>query len=131
MGFLDRRTISVLMTILFVAGILGVLWLARRPVIAFIFAIFFAHLLDPVVVRFQDWMHLSRGKAVGVTYLAILCGLVLFGLTVGPHILSQGQRLPDLFEQVTSGSIAWQVGNQQGWSNATEARIQQWLVSNQ
>jgi predicted PurR-regulated permease PerM len=131
MGFLDRRTISVLVTILFVIGTIGVLWLARRPLITFIFAIFFAHLLEPAVVRFQDWMHLSRGKAVGVTYLAILCVLVLFGLTVGPHILSQGQRLPDLFERVTSGSIAWQVGNQQGWSNATEARIQQWLVSNQ
>jgi predicted PurR-regulated permease PerM len=108
-----------------------VVWVARRPFISFIFAIFFAHLLEPIVVRFQGWMHLTRGKAVGVTYLAILCGLAIFGLTVGPHIFHQAQRLPDLLDRVTSGSIAWQVGNQQGWSNATEARIQRWLVSHQ
>jgi predicted PurR-regulated permease PerM len=131
MGFLDRRTISVLVTILFVVGILGALWLARRPLITFIFAIFFAHLLEPVVARFQDWMHLSRGKAVAVTYLAILCGLVIFGLTVGPHIIQQGKRLPELLQGVTSGSIAWQVGSQQGWSSATEARIERWLISHQ
>jgi predicted PurR-regulated permease PerM len=131
MGFLDRRTVSVLVTILFVAGILGVLWLARRPLLTFIFAIFFAHLLEPIVVRFQDWMHLSRGKAVAVTYLVILFGLVIFGLTVGPHIIQQAQRLPELLQGVTSGSIAWQVGNQQGWSSATEARIERWLVSHQ
>ena len=131
MGFLDRRTISVLLTILFVVGILGLLWMARRPVICFIFALFFAHLLEPVVKRFQGWMHLSRGKAIAVTYMAILVGLLIFGLTVGPHIIQQGQRLPQLLEQVTSGTIAWQVGTQQGWSNATEARIQSWLVSHQ
>jgi predicted PurR-regulated permease PerM len=131
MGFLDRRTISVLMTILFVAGVLGVLWLARRPVIIFIFAIFFAHLLEPIVGRFQEWLHLTRGKAVAVTYLALLFGLVIFGLTVGPHVVQQGQRLPDLLQGVTSGSIAWQVGSQQGWSSATEARIERWLVSHQ
>lgn len=131
MGFLDRRTISVLLTILFVAGILALVWLARRPVTAFIFALFFAHLLEPVVSSFQEWLHLSREKAIAVTYLAILLGLLIFGLTVGPHIIQQGQRLPDLLQNVTSGTIAWQVGSQQGWSSATEVRIQRWLISHQ
>ena len=48
MGFLDRPNHSVLLTILFVVGILGLLWMARRPVICFIFALFFAHILEPV-----------------------------------------------------------------------------------
>ena len=128
---LDRRTISVLLTILVAAGILALIWLARRPVVIFIFAILFAHLLEPAVERFEGWLHLSRGKAVAVTYLAIVAGLLGFGLTVGPHIIQQGQRLPSLMEQVKSGNIAWQVGGEQGWSSATEARIQQWLVANQ
>src|SRR5215831_4192749 len=131
MGILDRRTISVLLTILVVAGILSLVWMARRPVIAFIFAIFFAHLLEPVVERFQGWLHLSRGKSVAVTYLVILAGLLIFGLTVGPHIIQQGERLPRLLENVKSGQIAWQVGSQQGWSSATEARIQNWLAAHQ
>jgi predicted PurR-regulated permease PerM len=131
MGFLDRRTISVLLTILVVAGILSLVWMARRPVIAFIFAIFFAHLLEPVVERFQGWLHLSRGKSVAVTYLVILAGLLIFGLTVGPHIIQQAERLPRLLENVKSGQIAWQVGSQQGWSSSTEARIQNWLAAHQ
>src|SRR5215471_4553139 len=131
MGFLDRRTISVLLTILVVAGILSLVWLARRPVIAFIFAIFFAHLLEPVVERFQGWLHLSRGKSVAVAYLAIVAGLLIFGLTVGPHIVHQATRLPSLLENVKSGQIAWQVGRQQGWSSTTEARIQNWLATHQ
>src|SRR5215471_7140225 len=131
MGFLDRRTISVLLTILVVAGILALLWMARRPVITFIFAIFFAHLLEPVVERFQGWLHLSRGKSVAVTYLAIVAALLIFGLTVGPRIIHQATRLPGLLENVKSGQIALQVGRQQRWSSATEARIQNWLATHQ
>jgi predicted PurR-regulated permease PerM len=131
MGFLDRRTVSVLLTILVVASILGLVWLARRPVITFIFAIFFAHLLEPVVERFQGWLHLSRGKSVAVTYMVIVAGLLIFGLTVGPRIIHQATRLPGLLENVKSGQIAWQVGRQQGWSSATEGRIQNWLAANQ
>src|ERR1041385_6274624 len=64
MGFFDRRTISILITILVFAGFIGLLWLARLPIISFIFAIFFAHLLDPVIHRFETWVRVSRGKAV-------------------------------------------------------------------
>jgi len=131
MGFLDRRTISVLLTILVVAGVLSLVWLARRPVITFIFAIFFADLLEPIVERFQGWLHLSRGKSVAVTYLVIVAGLLIFGLTVGPRIIHQATRLPGLFENVKSGQIAWQVGRQQGWSSATEDRIHNWLAAHQ
>jgi predicted PurR-regulated permease PerM len=131
MGLLDRRTISVLLTVLFFAGILAVVWIARRPVIAFIFAILFAHLLEPVVGRVQEWLHLTRGKAVAAIYLVIAAGLLIFGLTVGPHIVRQGTRLPALFENVKSGQIAWQVGSQQGWSSTTEARIQNWLAAHE
>lgn len=131
MRFLDRRTISVLLTIGVTGGAIALIWVARRPVISFIFAIFFAHLLEPIIGRFEGWLHLSRGKAVAVTYLAMVAGLLIFGLTVGPRMVHQGERLPALLEQVKSGSIAWQVGSQQGWSRATESRIQNWLATHQ
>src|SRR5262252_345363 len=112
MAFFDRKTVSVLTTILVFAGLLGLIWLARFPIIAFIFAVFFAHLLEPVVGRFQGWFHVSRGKAVAITYLAIFGGLAVFGITLGPRIVDQGQRLsetlPSLFEKIRTGSIAWQ-----------------------
>jgi len=68
MAFLDRRTVSILFTILTFAGVLGLLWLARLPVIVFIFAVFFAQLFEPIIQRFESWWRLSRGKAVAVAY---------------------------------------------------------------
>jgi predicted PurR-regulated permease PerM len=102
---------------------------------SFIFAILFAHLLEPVVGRFQAWFHVSRGKSVAITYLAIFGGLLIFGITAGPRILDQGERLseelPSLFERVKTGSIVWEFGGKQGWSAGTEMRIQNWLVEHQ
>jgi predicted PurR-regulated permease PerM len=135
MAFLDRRTVSVLSTILTFAVVLSLLWLARLPVIAFIFALFFAQLLEPVVARLESRLGFRRGRAVAITYLAIVLALVIFAVTVGPIIWQQGRKLaetlPGLLENVRSGNIAWQVGQQQGWSAQTEMRIQQWLVVNQ
>ena len=135
MQFLDRRTISILTTILVFAGFLGLVWLARFPIISFIFAIFFAQLLHPVVERFQAWFRVSRGKSVAITYLAIFGGLIIFGLTAWPRILDQAQHLsqtlPSLFENVRTGSIVYQIGGRLGWSAETEAGIQDWLVQHQ
>jgi predicted PurR-regulated permease PerM len=70
-----------------------------------------------------------------VTYFAMFGGLLIFGATVGPSIIQQGQRLsetlPSLLENVKSGNIAREFGGQQGWSYQNQVRIQQWLVSHQ
>jgi len=135
MEFLDKRTASVLITILlfFAAG--AFLYLAGRVLIVFLFAIFFAYLLDPLVSRIEQWRPISRGSrtiAILEVY-AILClvvGIVL--LLVGPAIMNQGRRLgdalPGLFEKVTSGQIAWQIGSNRGWSYNTQIRVQQFLA---
>ena len=135
MTLLDRRTISVLVTILAFAGVLALVWLARLPLIAFTFAVFFGEFLEPVVERFQSWLRLSRAKAIAAVYLGIVVGLVVFGLTVGPRIVQQVQllstTLPDLLENVKSGNVARQLGEQRGWSYDNQVRIQQWLVAHQ
>src|SRR5262245_35009888 len=135
MPFFDRRTVSVLTTVLAFAGFLGLVWLARLPIIAFIIAIFFAQLLEPIIGQFQKWFRVSRGKAVAITYVVIFGVLAVFGATLGPRILDQAQRLaqtlPSLFEQVRTGSIAWQVGGQHGWSIQTESWLQDWLIQHQ
>src|SRR5262249_7299425 len=77
----------------------------------------------------------SRAKSVAITYLAIFGGLAIFGATIGPRIVEQGQHLsetlPSLFEKIKTGSIAYQFGSQQGWSMQTEIRIQNWLIQHQ
>ena len=49
--------------------------------------------------RFQGWMHLSRGKAIAVTYMAILVGLLIFGLTVGPILFSRVNGCPSFLNR--------------------------------
>ena len=49
MSFPDRRTSNVLLTILFFAFVLTIMYVARGVIIIFCFAILFAYLIDPVV----------------------------------------------------------------------------------
>src|SRR5947209_14560117 len=112
--------------LLFALG-LGFLYVARQTLILFLFAIFFAYLINPLVERLQNPLH-GRGRAVAVIYLLLLMGLALLVFFVGPHVTRQaarlGQSMPQLMEKVGSGQIAVEIGKERGWSRATQVRIQ-------
>ncbi len=133
MGFLDRTTLRVAATVLFLAAVLGFCWLARKPLLAFLFAVLFAYLLEPIVRRVEGWTHRGRGLSVGLVYLALLIALVVLGFTLGPRLMTEARHLsqsaPALYEKVASGNIAWQVGEQRGWSYETEKKVQQFLAA--
>jgi predicted PurR-regulated permease PerM len=133
MGLLDKTTLRVAATLLLLAAVLVTLWLAAKPLLTFLFAILFAYLLEPIVARVQQWTHRSRAVSVGIVYLGLLIVLVVVGLAVGPRTISEAQHLsqnaPALYEKVASGNIAWQVGQQRGWSHETQERLQQLLAS--
>jgi predicted PurR-regulated permease PerM len=78
MNLIDKRTASVLFTVLIFALLLGLIYQARRPLTAFIFAILFAYLLDPIVARFQAWLRASRGLSSW-----------LLGSRLGPEFLQR------------------------------------------
>jgi len=63
----------------------------------------------------------ANGVAFGIVFL-----------TVGPRIVDEGQKLgitlPSLLDNVTSGQIAWTVGDRYHWSYSTRAYMQQLLV---
>ncbi len=69
MSLIDVRTSRVLFTVLLFALGLGFLYIARRTLIAFLFAVFFAYLMDPAVSRVEKWVR-GRGRAIGLIYLA-------------------------------------------------------------
>ncbi len=133
MSLLDRNTLRVLFTILAAASLLGFVWLARKPLLAFLFAMLFAYLLDPLISLLQKWTHCGRGVAIAITYTAILAGVLTVGLAVGPRVVEEGRHLsqaaPELYNKVASGSIALQVGKARGWSEQTQARLQQFIVA--
>ena len=133
MAIFDARTARVLFTALvFLLG-LSFLYVARRTFIAFLFAIFFAYLMEPAVSRLEKWLH-GRGRAIALIYVLLLVGLGLFVFFVGPRITHQaarlGESLPDLLKRVSTGSIAQDIGKEHGWDGATRDRLQKLLVQN-
>ncbi len=67
MTILDSRTSRVLLTILLFALGLGFLYAARRTLILFLFAIFFAYLINPAVLRLDKFAR-GRTRAIAVIY---------------------------------------------------------------
>jgi predicted PurR-regulated permease PerM len=136
---LDSRTSRVLLTAFLFAVGLGFLYAARRTLILFLFAIFFAYLINPAVGRLTKLVR-SRVWAITVIYLLLLVALGLFGFLVGPRIARQGSRLgaslPGLVDKANAGQLSGQIGqitarigNERGWSVDTQKRIQGFLLS--
>jgi predicted PurR-regulated permease PerM len=136
---LDSRTSRVVFTLLFFALILGFLYAARRTLILFLFAIFFAYLINPAVGRFEKFVH-GRTRAIAVIYFLLLLAVGLFFVLAGPRISRQGSRLgqalPSLMDKATSGQLSTPIGElaariskEHGWSAATQARIQGFLLN--
>lgn len=126
MTIIDSRTSRVLFTVLLFALALGFLYAARQSLILFLFAIFFAYLINPIVERLQKPLR-GRGRAIAAIYILLLLGLALVVFFVGPQVTKQAARLgaawPELTKKVSSGQIAVDIGQQRGWSGATQARI--------
>jgi predicted PurR-regulated permease PerM len=136
MGFPDRRSVNVLLTILLFAVAIAILYAARRIFLIFVFAILFAYLIDPVVRFLQRHSLLFknlRGPHVVEAYLAflILAALALHG--VAPQISRYTTRLfkegPVLVDKFTTGEIATEIGERYGWSEAGTIRLKSFLVS--
>lgn len=139
MTILDSRTSRVLFTVLLFALGLGFLYAARRTLIIFLFAVFFAYLINPAVGRLDKLVR-GRGRAIAVIYLLLLVALGLVVFFAGPRISRQsarlGQALPGLVDNAGNGQLSGQIGelaarigSQHGWSETTQARIQDFVGS--
>ncbi len=122
---IDKKTVQVLFTALIFALGLLFLYAAWRVIIAFLFAVFFAYLLDAPVSRLETWLKGSRVAAIGVVYVIFVGILVLVFALAGPAVIGEVQTLtqqsPHLSETLS------QVGSQHGWSTETVERIQTYI----
>jgi predicted PurR-regulated permease PerM len=120
--------------VLLFALVLGFLYVARDTLIAFLFAIFFAYLMSPLVTRLERLLK-GRGRAIAVIYSLLLVLVVVFFVAVGPKVTREGaklgQSIPALLARLSSGEIARQVGANHGWSLNTTEFVQSFLVSHQ
>lgn len=130
MSLVDTRTTQVLFTVLLFVLALGFLYVAHHTLIAFLFAIFFAYLMDPAVSRLEKWVR-GRGRAIAIIYLLLVLLLATFFFFVGPQIAHQAQRLSEskLLDSVGSGQIAVQIAAEHGWSKKTTQMVTGFLAN--
>lgn len=127
----DARTARVLITVLLFALGLGFLYAARETLIAFLFAIFFAYLMSPLVSYLERLLR-GRGRAIAVIYLLLIGLIVLFFASTGPRIAREserlGQSLPAL-SQLSSGQIAQRLEQQHGWNSRVVDLLRNYLAN--
>ena len=135
MAFPDRRTADVLLTILFFAVVCAAIYCARRIILVFILAVFFAYLIDPVVKFLQRHSLIVRnlrGPAVVEVYLVLLVLVALLGYTFAPGIARNTVKVidevPVLIDGLSTGDIATQLGGKYGWSEGQEFRMRAFLA---
>lgn len=132
MRLFDKRTAQVLFTALVFALVLLFLYAAWRAIITFLFAVFFAYLLEAPVSKFQTWLRGSRGGAIAVVYLLFVAVLVLVFSLLGPPVVREAQKLteqaPEWASNVSSGQILQQLGERHGWSQATVNQFKDFLL---
>jgi predicted PurR-regulated permease PerM len=119
MPIADARTARVLITVLLFGLGLGFLYVARQTLVAFLFAIFFAYLMSPLVSQLEKLLH-GRGRAIAVIYLLLLGLVVLFFVSMGPRIGREGARLSQALptlSHLNSGQIAQQLEQEHGWNS--------------
>lgn len=132
MPLIDTRTTRVLLTVLLFVLALGFLYAAHRTLIAFLFAIFFAYLMDPAVSHLDRWVH-GRGRAIALIYALLIIVLATFFVFVGPHIARETQRLTESLPVLTAPNslqqLADKFGREHGWSDSTIGHLKDFLAS--
>ena len=89
MLLVDSRTARALITVLLFALGLGFLYMARTTLIAFLFAIFFAYLMSPLV-NYLEKVLKGRGRAIAVIYVLLFGLVILLLVSAGPKVTREG-----------------------------------------
>jgi len=134
MAILDSRTARALTTVLVFVVAVWFVYEVRSTLILVLFAVFFAYLLEPIVLRMERSPigRNSRGLAIVETY--VICGgvltllLFIFGPRIADDMRQLIQSMPSLINRVASGKIVWQLGSRHGWSYDTQLHIEQFIA---
>lgn len=134
MKLLDRRTLSILVTVIAVAIVLAVVYLARTVVVIFAFSILFAYLINPHVKFLQKhslFFKGLKGPHIFQAYLVFLILLACVFHAFAPELHGRAGRLvreiPVFADTVASGEIADSLGKKLGWTDAETLRLKVFL----
>lgn len=130
----DNKTAQVLFTALTFGAVLMFLYGAWRALIAFLFAMLFAYLLDAPVTHAQRWFRGSRVAAIALIYL-VLIGLVvaivsLLGPSIGKEVRNLAQEAPEWAKQISNGNVVEELGQRHGWKPETVRQFTNLIYEN-
>jgi predicted PurR-regulated permease PerM len=102
-----RTILSVLGTIIAVAIVLEVVWIARHVIVWILISLFLALAMNPAVEFFQRHGIRRRGPAAGLTFVLVLGALAAIGALFVPTLVHQvsefASKVPDYVHDVTKG----------------------------
>ena len=106
---IDTRAARATWTVFLVLGAIALVYLARGPILLFIFALFLAYMVSPLlelVHRFTP-ANFSRPISLAVVYLLLLSGIGAGLFAIGSRAVTEAsnlaQRMPELIK--TQGNI--------------------------
>lgn len=133
--FPERRTVSVLLTILLFAALCAIAYSARRVILLFVLSVFFAYLMNPAVKFLQHHSLLFRdlrGAAVIEAYFAVLILIGVATYSFAPAVvrntLKAVDQVPTILDRMSTGEIAADIGAKYGWNDDQKARLRTLLV---
>ena len=107
---IDTRAARITWTVVLVLGAIAFVYLAREPILLFVFAMFLAYMLSPLLNLVHRYTphKVSRTVSLAVVYL-LLIGAIGAGLfAVGSRAVNEASnlalRLPELIK--TKGTLA-------------------------
>jgi predicted PurR-regulated permease PerM len=116
----DKKTAQALLTILVFGLVLIFLYVSWRALITFLFAIFFAYILEAPISKLQGWLRGSRPAAIAVVYLLFVAALIITFSLIGPPVMEEAQKLaqqgPAMGKQIKSGDLVNQLAAKHGWN---------------
>ena len=102
-----RTILTVLGTIIAVAVVLEVIWIARHVIVWILISLFLALAMNPAVEFFQTHGIRRRGLAAGVTYILVLAALAAIGALFVPTVVHQVSdfvgKVPDYVHDISHG----------------------------
>ena len=102
-----RTILTVLGTIIAVAVVLEVIWIARHVITWILISLFLALAMNPAVEYFQRHGIRRRGLAAGVTFILVLAALAGLGALLVPTVVHQVSdlvgKVPDYIHDISRG----------------------------
>jgi predicted PurR-regulated permease PerM len=92
---IDRHALKIVWTVFLFALVVGLVYEVRRTLMIFALALFFSHLLAPIVAFFERTVHarVPRVAILVLVYIALLAVIVLVLISVGSRIGEQAASL--------------------------------------